>query len=58
MTVTRVMKARKASICPACSGPVLVGNRIARHPAGWVHVWCAIKEQRLVAGLAATGTEG
>ena len=36
----RVRKARKCSVCPACSAPVLVGQRIARHEGAWVHLAC------------------
>ena len=39
---TRVMKARRTSICTVCRAPVLVGQRIARliRPAGWCHLTC------------------
>jgi hypothetical protein len=39
---TRVMKARRGSVCTVCRSPVLVGQQIARliRPAGWCHVGC------------------
>ena len=39
---TRVMKARRGSVCTVCRAPVLVGQQIARliRPAGWCHVGC------------------
>jgi hypothetical protein len=39
----RVMKARRESTCVACSGPVRVGQRIARCAGGlWLHLACFI----------------
>jgi hypothetical protein len=39
----RVMKARRESTCPACRGPVRVGNPIARCPGRqWLHLSCYI----------------
>jgi len=39
---TRTMKARRSSTCPACRGPILTGQTIARlaSPPAWVHVRC------------------
>ncbi len=39
---TRVMKARRGSICTVCRAPILVGQQIARliRPPAWVHVRC------------------
>ena len=54
---TRVMKARRTSICSICHAPVLVGQQIARliRPAGWCHLACV----PVVAALkATTSTEG
>ncbi len=52
---TRVMKARRSSVCTVCHSPVLVGQQIARliRPAGWCHVGCV----PVVAALRATTTE-
>lgn len=49
---TRVMKARRGSICTICRAPVLVGQQIARliRPAGWCHLTCV----PVVAALQAT----
>jgi hypothetical protein len=38
--VMRVRKARKRSVYPACSAPVLVGQRIARREGAWIHLAC------------------
>jgi hypothetical protein len=38
----RVMRARRTSVCPACSEPIRVGQSIAR--AGyWMHTECLIE---------------
>jgi hypothetical protein len=52
---TRVMKARRYSICTVCHAPVLVGQQIARlvSPPAWVHVRCV----PVVAALRATITD-
>jgi hypothetical protein len=40
---TRVRKARRESTCPACRGPIRVGQLIARCPGGlWQHASCFI----------------
>jgi hypothetical protein len=51
---TRVMKARRTSICAICRAPVLVGQPIARliRPAGWCHLTCV----PVVAALQSTAT--
>ena len=54
----RVMKARKASLCSYCGGPVFVGNRIALvDDRWWCHLRCAIKTATLLwSSLPPTGT--
>lgn len=49
---TRVMKARRGSICTACHAPVLVGQQIARlvSPPAWVHVRCVPAVARALHG--------
>jgi hypothetical protein len=42
---TRVMKARRESVCPACRRPVRIGDQIAKTTLGWLHVQCAIGRQ-------------
>lgn len=39
---TRTMKARRSSTCPACGGPITVGQAIAKlaSPPGWCHLAC------------------
>lgn len=38
----RVMRARRTSVCPACSEPIRVGQSISR--AGyWMHTECLIE---------------
>jgi hypothetical protein len=55
----RVMKARKASFCPDCGGPIYTGNRIAEaEPGTWVHASCAIKAASWGTIFAPTGTGG
>jgi hypothetical protein len=45
VTATRVMKARRTSTCPACHGPILAGQQIAK--AGtWQHIEHVIERQR------------
>ena len=39
---SRVMKARRESMCPHCRQPVRVGQRIAKVPLGWLHVACVV----------------
>jgi hypothetical protein len=43
--VTRVRKARYPGTCPACGGPVCVGQRIAYTGGQWIHVTCVISHQ-------------
>jgi hypothetical protein len=54
---TRVMKARRTSICTVCHAPVLVGQQIARliRPAGWCHLTCVPVVAALQATAAAEG---
>lgn len=43
----RVCKARRASTCPLCRGPVRVGHLIARMgPGCWVHAACLTARNR------------
>jgi len=55
---TRVMKARRSSVCTVCRGPVLVGQQIARliRPAGWCHVRCVPVVAALHQMAAKSGT--
>ena len=46
---SRVMKARTASICPLCLGPVNVGQQIGRTPIGWCHTACIINAAHAIA---------
>ena len=40
----RVCKARWPGLCCQCSGPVIIGQRIAEiTPGQWAHVTCAVK---------------
>ncbi len=41
----RSMRARRASVCPLCGGPVMVTMRIVRliTTREWVHMACALK---------------
>jgi hypothetical protein len=58
---TRTMKARRASWCSTCRGPVSVGQTIARltSPPAWVHVRCVPAVARaLAAATTTTSTEG
>jgi hypothetical protein len=43
---TRVMKARRESACPACCGPVRVGQQIAKTGTIWVHATCLIARRQ------------
>lgn len=43
MTARRVKKARKASLCPWCSGPVFVGMQICLVGREWVRTSCVLK---------------
>ncbi len=49
---TRVMKARRSSVCTICRAPVTIGQSIARltSPSGWCHLACV----PIVAALQAT----
>jgi hypothetical protein len=42
---SRVRKARRETMCPACYRPVRVGDLIARTTLGWLHAGCAIARQ-------------
>lgn len=51
---TRTMKARRASTCPVCHGPILVGQQIAK--AGqWQHIGHVIVWQRNIRDARAGG---
>ena len=39
---TRVMKARRESLCPYCMRPVRLGSLIAKTTLGWLHAGCVI----------------
>jgi hypothetical protein len=39
---SRVMRARKETMCPHCLQPVRVGQLIAKTTLGWLHAGCAI----------------
>lgn len=40
---TRVMKARRTSVCPACHSPITPGQPIARCPGRlWFHAACYV----------------
>lgn len=51
---SRVMKARRTSVCPLCHAPVTVGQQIAKTPVGWCHTGCVID----CAHQLTTSTEG
>lgn len=57
---TRVMKARRNSTCPACRGPVHVGNQIARltDPPQWVHIGCVPAVRDALSAIAASYPKG
>jgi hypothetical protein len=50
---TRVMKARRMSICSVCGVPIIVGAPIARlvSPAGWCHLTCVPAVARVLAAI-------
>ena len=48
---TRVMKARRASTCPVCRGPILVGQQIAKCGT-WQHIEHVIERNRKATGRA------
>jgi len=50
---TRVMKARRESLCLLCWQPIRVGHQIGKAPIGWVHTGCII--DRAAALTAANG---
>jgi hypothetical protein len=54
---TRVMKARRTSVCTICRVPVLIGQPIARltSPSGWCHLTCVPVVAALQATITATG---
>ena len=39
---TRVMRARRQSLCSSCRAPITVGSQIAKltSPNGWCHIGC------------------
>lgn len=46
VVATHVRKARRESACPICSGPIRVGQQIARCPGNlWMHCSCFIGHQ-------------
>jgi hypothetical protein len=50
---TRVMKARRTSVCHACDGLIVVGQSIARltSPPGWIHLRCVPAVARVLTTL-------
>ena len=55
---SRVRKARHASTCPLCQGPILPGQLIGRTIA-WSHVICVLRErQGAYTAPLTTSTEG
>lgn len=48
---TRVMKARRETMCPACQAPITIGQLIAKC-GYWMHAACLIEHNRK------TSTEG
>jgi hypothetical protein len=45
LTASRVMRARRTSICPVCRSPILVGQQIAKLGT-WQHIEHVIERQR------------
>jgi len=45
LLASRVRKARHASTCPLCQGPILPGQLIGRTIA-WSHVICILRERQ------------
>jgi hypothetical protein len=54
---TRVMKARRNSVCTVCRVPISIGQPIARlvSPSGWCHLTCV---PAVAAALTSISTEG
>jgi succinyl-CoA synthetase alpha subunit len=52
---TRVRKARRSTVCPACRGVILPGMTIARmvSPPEWIHVGCVPAVARALAAAGA-----
>jgi hypothetical protein len=42
MAATRVMKARRESLCLLCWQPIRIGQQIGKAPIGWCHTSCII----------------
>lgn len=38
---SRVMKARRESVCPLCRGPIRIGEQIAK-TVKWAHAGCVV----------------
>jgi hypothetical protein len=57
---TRTMKARRASWCSTCRGPVSIGQTIAKltSPPAWVHVRCVPAVAAALGHIRETSTEG
>jgi hypothetical protein len=52
---SRVMKARRESLCLLCWQPIRVGQQIGKAPIGWCHTSCIIDRALVTApcrGLA------
>jgi len=43
---TRVMKARRETICASCKGQIRIGQYIAKCAGIWIHASCAVKPLR------------
>jgi hypothetical protein len=46
---TRVMRARRESLCPVCYCPIRVGQQIAKR-GFWQHIACLIERNRSTEG--------
>jgi hypothetical protein len=55
---TGVRKARFESTCPACRGPIVISDRIARCPGNlWFHLACYLGHQHQLDQPAQCATE-
>ena len=44
---TRVMRARKNSVCATCGHQIRAGQQICRQAAGWSHIGCVLAQRGL-----------
>jgi hypothetical protein len=49
---SRVMKARRESLCLLCWQPIRVGQQIGKAPIGWCHTSCIIDRALVTAVLS------